>query len=346
MDNPVKADYDITYEGKDITLDLQGEVVSVIYRDKTAGEADELTLNIKDEQHKWKDSWNPKKGDTIIANITSGSNQLQCGTFTVDNLSFTGNREGGHMLCLQALSAGVKTAVRTKTSFAHEGKSLKAIAEKIADKYNYKVQGIIHNYSINRVTQFHETDIEFLHRVALEFGYMFTLRGNILVFSYLPELNMGDAVVTVDFGDIITDYNIIDKVAGIYVRGQNRYHNSKEKKLYDSLVAAGANPSADVLRSIDHVDNDEQGLYKVDGRMYKKNLEQVEIDATFPGNVLCVGGVNASLTNWFNYSGKYLVGESTHQVDRENNYTTSAQFKKILQNAATGNAPGDKVGYS
>jgi len=341
-----KATYKIVYEGKDITRDLEGEVISLSYRDKTIGEADEISLVLKDELHKWKSSWNPQKGDKLEANIITGDQLLRCGEFSIDEVDFLGSAEGGDTVSIKALSAGVRTSVRTKSSFAHEGKTLKQVAQKIADKYNYRVQGIIHNYSIGRITQFHETDLGFLHRIAEEYGYVFSLRGNILVFTYLPDLCNTKAAIDVDFADAKLNYQIRDKVAGIYVRGQYRYHNRKEKKLYDGLVNAGANPSADVFRSVDHIDNDEHGLYKVDGRMYKKNMEQVEINCTVPGNVILVSGINVNMTNWFNYSGKFFLSESSHIVDGNNNYVTGCQFKKIVPNQKTGNKAGEKVGYT
>lgn len=341
-----KATYQIIYENKDVTRLISAEVQALTYVDKTVGEADELTLTVKDEDHKWKNSWNPQKGDTIQANIITDSGTLPCGTFSVTTLRFNGSKESGHSLEINALGAGVLTAVRTKSSFAHEGKTLQTITEKIAAKYGYKVQGIIHNYSIARVTQFHETDLEFLHRVAQEYGYIFSLRGNTLVFTYLPELNAQAGAIPIQFTDIIS-YTIVDNVAGIYVRGQNRYHNPKTKSLYDSLVESGAITSADAMRLQHHVDNNEQGLYKVDGRLYKKNLTQTEIDATTVGNILIVSGNNATLkgAEWGVYADTYFIGESRHAVTPEGDYVTSAQYKKLAPNKPTGNAPGDKVGY-
>jgi len=343
-----KTTYTVVYQGVNITQAISGEVITLTYVDKTVGEADELTLSIKNDTLKWMAGWNPQKGDTITVTITNDSGNLPCGTFTVDEIRFTGSKDGGHICNISALGAGVKTAVRTKSSFAHEGKTLLTIVQHYANKYNYTVQGIIHNYTIVRVTQFHETDLEFLHRIAEEYGYMFSLRGSVLVFTYLPQLSATvGAGVSVNWTDMVGSYTVVDKVAGIYVRGQYRYFNPKMKKTYDGLVAAGANPSADVYQSRNHVDDDAQGLYVVDGRMYKKNMDQVEVDVSVVGNIFLVSGNNATLVggNWGVYAGTYFIGESRHTVDLDGGYVTGVQFKKILVNQPTGNAPAQEVGY-
>jgi|GEM_PF-206675 len=344
----MSATYQIIYEGKDITREISAEVTGLTYTDKTIGEADDLTIQVKDETHKWKNTWNPTKGDKITANIITAAGTLPCGTFTVDEVRFTGEKNGGHYCDINALGVGVKDGVRTKTSFAHEGKTLYQIVNKIAAKYNYTVQGKINNYSIVRVTQFHETDMEFLHRLAEEYGYVFTLRGNILVFTYLPELSRDTSGYAVNFKDLIGSYTIVDKVAGIYVRGQNRYHNPKTKKLYDALVEAGALSSADALRLQHPVDNEQQGLYVADGRIYKKNQDQVEVSAAIKGNIFIVAGNKATLVGdeWGIYAGNYFIGESKHSLTKSGSYVTSARYKRILPNKPTGNPTATEYGYS
>jgi uncharacterized protein len=343
------VEYKIIYEGKDITRDLQGEIESIIYRDKTAGEADELTIVVKDELHRWKDSWNPVKGDKISAQIIDGGNVLDCGDFTVDEIHFSGSPDG-QRATLMALSAGVKDAVRTKTCFKHEGKTLKEIAQAYADKYKAKLQGIIHNYSIANATQMHETDLGFLHRLAEEHGYLFTVRGDKWIFTYLPELNDSmKPALTITMGDANTiglyPFEIVDKVAGVFVKGQNRYHHSKKKAVFQTLVEAGANPSVDTSATREHVDDDQQGLYKVDGRLYKKNMEQVELKGTMPGNVNVVAGVNVTIEGFYKYNGKYMCTESMHVLNSGVNYNTTPVFKRILPNVSTGNPKGEKVNY-
>lgn len=326
-----KAKLKLVYEGTDISIDMLPYLISFTYRDKAIGEADELSITLRNNSMIWMWVWNPKKGDVIEAEIIQGSEVLKCGKFTVDEPTFSGSKDGGHICTINALAAGVKDHVRSKTSFAHEGKTLKAIAEKIAEKYHYKVQGIIHNYSIQRVTQWHETDLGFLHRIAASFGYLFTLKGDTLVFTYYPDLNNAAGAITVERGPLL-NYSIRDKVAGIYVKGQNRYYNPKKKKVIVSDVDGGASGTVDVHRTHAKVDNDEQGLYKIDGRLYKKNMDQVEIDALMPGNVYGLSGNNAVTKGFFNYNGVYMIAEAEHTLNKDGNYTTRCLLKKIVAN--------------
>lgn len=340
-----KAVLKIVYEGKDITIDLQPYLISFTYRDKAVGEADELCLQLRNNSMIWMWVWNPQKGDTITAEIKQAGASLQCGKFTVDDVSFNGSKDGGHTCTINALGAGVKDHVRTKSSFAHEGKPLKAIAEKIASKYHYKVQGIIHNYSIARVTQWHETDLGFLHRIAMEYGYLFALKGDTLVFTYYEDLNNAAGAIALK-RDLTMPYFVRDKVAGIYVKGQNRYYNPKKKKCYENTVDGGATGSVDTHRTHSKVDNDEQGLYKAGGRLYKKNMDQVEIDVTVPGNIYLMSGNNAKAEGFFNYNGIYMISEATHTVAKDGGYTTGVICKKIVPNktSSTGGGGTKKTG--
>lgn len=331
------ATYEIVYQGVDVSKDLGGMVTSISYHDRTEGEADELTICVTDVDRRWLNAWQPQMGDKVSAKIMVDGGVLDCGTFRVDEVSEAGSGTDGDMMEIRCLGAGVVDGVRTKTSFAHEGKSLLSIARAIAQKYGYRLQGLIHNYPIKRVTQFHESDMGFLHRLSAEYGYIFALRGNILVFTYAPALAGKNVTgLTISKG-ICISHRLRDKVAGIYVRGQNRFHNSKDKVIYNVLLAAGANPSKDVANVRDHVDNAAEGLYKVDGRIYKKNLDQVEIELTMPGNVGVMAGVNVVTDGWGNYDGVFFVGTSGHTVTSDGGYVTDCVLKKILQNAPTGN---------
>lgn len=325
----------IVYEGRDITIDLMPYLISFSYRDKAVGEADELSIVLRNNSMIWMWAWNPQKGDTITAEIIQGNGRLDCGKFTVDEPVFTGSKDSGHICTINALGAGVKDNVRTKSSFAHEGKTLKAIAEKIAGKYKYKVQGIIHDYSIRRVTQWHETDLGFLHRIAAEFGYLFALKGDVLVFTYFPELNNAAGAMTVKRIECM-GYTVRDKTAGVYVKGQNRYYNAKKKQLLENSVDGGASGSSDTHRTHSKVDNDEQGVYRAGGRLYKKNMDQVEINVTMPGNIYVMSGNNVNAEGFFNYNGVYMIAEATHTVTKDAGYVTYPVFKKIVKNKGEG----------
>lgn len=335
-----KAVLKIVYEGKDITVDLNPYLISLTYRDKAVGEADELTIELRNNSFIWMWVWNPQKGDAISAEIIQGDASLPCGKFTVDEVTFRGSRDAGHVATIMALGAGIKEQLRTKTSFAHEGKTLKELVKKYADKYHYKVQGLIHNFSIARVTQWHETDLGFLQRIAEQFGYFFSVKGDIMVFTYLPDMNNAAGAVTVRM-DAALDYFVRDKVAGVYVKAQNRYYNKKQKKLFDNLVQAGAQPSFDGLTLHGKADNDEQGIYKAGGRLYKKNMEQVEIDVKVPGNIYLLSGNNVNTVGWFNYNGVYMIAQAAHTVTRDGSYITHAIYKKIVKNKGAAAAPAD-----
>lgn len=331
MVNVSQATVKLVYNNKDITHDLQPWFMNMSYTDKMEGEADELEVVLRNDDDRFINSWQPQQGDTLAATIIMGQLQLPCGVFVVDEFTVENSRDSGGVATIKALAAGVKDSIRTKYSVAHEGKTLKQIAVTIATKYNYKVQGIIKDFPIVRVTQFHETDLGFLHRLAQDHGYAFSLRGSTLVFTYYADLNSAANVFTVNRTECIGTPRITDKITGVYNKGHLKHFNSKLKKTFEALQEAGANPSADVYRQLDKVDSADEADYKIGGRLYRKNLEQKTMDITVPGNTYYVCGSNIQTNGWGNYDIKWMIAQSTHKVNSNENYVTGMRLQALLQ---------------
>ncbi|WP_139761946.1 contractile injection system protein, VgrG/Pvc8 family, partial [Salmonella enterica] len=68
-------------------------------------------------------------------------------------------------------ATSVNNALRTKSSRGFESTTLAAIAGRIAKKHQLKLVGSIESIKIDRVTQYAETDVGFLRRLASEYGY-------------------------------------------------------------------------------------------------------------------------------------------------------------------------------
>ncbi|WP_438452191.1 hypothetical protein, partial [Listeria monocytogenes] len=75
--------------------------------------------------------------------------------------------------------------------------------------------GKIRDIRIDRVTQYQERDVEFLTRLAREYGYAFKIVGNKLVFTELADLRDGGTVATFKATDLIA-IRLRDKIKDIY----------------------------------------------------------------------------------------------------------------------------------
>ncbi len=113
---------------------------------------------------------------------------------------------------------------------------------------------LISPLTIDRVTQYAETDVAFLKRLASEYGYTVKVTATELIFSHLPTLRCLAPVKTLRRTDV-SHYTFKDTINRIYKNATVQHQNSKQKELviytHDSqekTSARGAATSADTLK--------------------------------------------------------------------------------------------------
>lgn len=320
----VRASVEVIYNGHHAKADLTGGLMSFTYTDKTEGESDSISLTVDNSDLRWCGRWRPIKGDEIEAKIIDAyGNVLPCGKFTVDQPEYSGSGgDSGDICIIKGLAAGVKVPVRTKRSIAHENKTLREIATKIADRNGFTVVGITKDFKIRYEAQYHETDLAFLHRLSMKFGYVFNLRDKQLIFTRLYDLHELDANVVV-LKSTIGSYTITDKITKIYKKGRLKKRNHRTNKVVSSSYEAD-NDSSDTLEVKERVDDDGQAEEVVKAKVYRENLDQITMNLNnVPGNVLLVAGNNVRHQGWKDYDGIYTIKESTHVVDGQGGYLVS-----------------------
>lgn len=329
--NVPRPTYEIIYNGKDITRDILSYVLSFSFSDKSSGESDELEIVVEDSSGIWRNEWYPVKGDFITAKIFNEGQTLKCGSFTVDEMSATGG-SGGDTVTIKALAAGINKKTRTKKSSAHEGKTLREIANTIAAQNNLKVVGTIANVRIERSTQHRETDLKYLHRLAGEFGYTFSVRDDTLVFTKIFELEKKRAAFVLTNKEIIS-WSITDKTAHTFKAVKVSYHNPKQKEVIEfehkEEDEAFKNAKSDTLMLNIQAENKQQAEIKAKAALYNANSLQQEGSVEIPGNVLAIAGNNCELVGLGVFSGLYYISGSTHSVSIDGGYTTSLEIKRV-----------------
>jgi len=326
------ATYQILYNNKNITKDISAHLVQLTYADKVAGESDELELQLEDADLLWQNDWYPGKGAKISAVIEQDGLQLKCGEFTIDEIENTGDNSSGDTVTIKALAAPITKKMRTKRSSAHENKTLREIANTIAAKHGLTVEGTIENIVISRATQYQETDLHFLHRLAGDFGYVFSVRSGMLIFSSVYELEGKAHILTLDKTDL-TNWSLKDKTTEVFKKATVKYHNSAKNKLEEAEIE---NEDAEFSKddTIDlktKAENKDQALAKSKAALHKHNSHEKSGSISMPGNTLLVSGINFELTGMGNLSGIQHVLTSTHTIDRSGGYATNAEIKAVAK---------------
>ena len=218
--------FTVLYNNKNITADISKHMISLTYNDKTEGESDEIEIEVEDVDLKWQNSWYPEKGAKLTVTIEN----LKCGVFEIDEIQLSGPPD---VVTIRGMATGIVNSLRTKKSDAHESKTLKQIAEKVASKNNLTIQGTIPDITFGRITQNKETDLAFLKRISQEYGVLFAVRENVITFTSIYDVEKRNVSFSVDkLG--ISSYSLKDKADGMI---KNASVKSKSAKKNEPVVA-------------------------------------------------------------------------------------------------------------
>jgi phage protein D len=329
--NVPQVQYEIIYNGKDITADIKPHVKKFTYTDKAQGEADEIEIVLEDVDGLWKNEWYPLKGDTVSAKIIDVNGTLDCGVFTVDELTSEGS-EDGDTFTIKGVAAHVTKPLRTRNNFAHENKTLREIANTIAAKHGLKLTGTIEEIRLERLTQYNETDLSFLKRLAWEFGYTFSVRADQLIFTSVYEIEDREAALEINRNEIIS-FSIADKTNTTFKSATVKHHSPKRKKLftytYNETRPAFNGVRSDSLQLTVKAENQQQAMLKARAALYNANSLQQEGTVSMPGNIYAIAGNAAEFVGAGRCSGRYYIHGSTHTVDPDGGYTTDIEIKRI-----------------
>lgn len=342
----------LAYGQKNITSDVTPYVRSVTYTDYLSGQSDELEVELEDADGRWARQWYPGKGDTLSLKIGyEAAPLLPCGSFEIDEIEFA---QPPATVTIRALSTGINRSVRTRVGRAYENTTLAAIAQRIAKRNHLTLTGNIRDIRIDRVTQYQERDVEFLTRLAREYGYAFKIVAGRLVFTELADLRDSTAVVTLRATDLIS-IRLSDKIKDVYQQAKVKYHNPKTKKLvvygvaYDGQVSevghttattkkqSDSATSSDTLKLSSRSGSKAAAQAKAQAALDKANLQQTAGNLTLPGNPNLVAGTTFELADCGKLSGKYLVESARHHIDRGGGYTTELEVKRVSLPVAKGN---------
>jgi phage protein D len=189
---------EISIAGKNVTGDVSAYLSKITYTDKEEGESDDISLTFEDTAAVWQSAWYPSQGDTLRVKLGTSGHLLDCGSFEIDEMEFELSPD---TVTMKGIATGITKNLRTQSSKAFEKQSLHKIAQYFADKNELKLVGKtskLQKIEIERKTQDNQTDIAFLSDLAKEYGIVFSVRGDQLVFIDRDELHKQNGILTID----------------------------------------------------------------------------------------------------------------------------------------------------
>ncbi len=332
--------FTLFYGQKDITHDIAPYVLSVTYTDSLKSESDEIDVQVEDTAGRWRDAWYPGKGDMLMLKLGyQGEALLDCGSFSIDEIELGAPPD---TVSIRGVATSVNSALRTASSEGYEETTLDAIASRIAQKHGLKLVGQIQPITIDRVTQYAETDVGFLKRLAGEYGYALKVTTDELVFSHLATLRSNAPVTTLTPQDVAR-WSLRDTVNRIYKDASVSHQKSKDKELItynadgsSSSAPRGKSTSADTLKVNARAADKGTAQVKAEAALDDHNEYQQTGSLSLMGNPQLIAGNKITLEGFGVLSGEWLITSARHSFDRSSGYSTEIEVGRGPKTAAGG----------
>lgn len=256
--------FELFYEQKNITKDVSPYVTSIEYTDVEHGESDELQIAFEDSEKLWQDAWIPSKGDCLRAYIGYEAKKLlNCGQFEIDELEYDTPPD---VVTVKGLATGIKQPLRQKNSVGYENKTLKQIAKEVADRHGYTLVGEISDVRIDRVTQHQERDLTFLTKLAEQYGYIFKIAENNLVFYDVQQLK-GAKSLQIFYKSDLSHINLREKTSQKYKAVQVSYFDPKKKKTVKATARNESVVKGDTLKITSRCTSKKQAIVQANAAL-------------------------------------------------------------------------------
>lgn len=221
-----KAEWQLSYENRDVTDELATTVTAVRYTDYLGSKADELELSIVDLDGRWRGGWFPSTGDRIVARVgPEGGPLLHCGSHQVDSVDLSGPPD---TVSVRAIAAPAVRSTRTAQSRSFSYTTLADVVATLARELSLEVVGDVRSLPLVQVSQASETTTAFLKRLAEEHGYTFSIRNGKLVFYEIAALEAARPALALRRTDL-DHYRFEAKAQGTYVACRVDYFDVHEK---------------------------------------------------------------------------------------------------------------------
>ncbi|EHN1693823.1 phage protein D [Salmonella enterica subsp. enterica serovar Newport] len=334
----------LRYNLKDITHDITAYATSITFTDKLSGESDELEVELEDSEQRWRDAWYPGMGDTLALQLGfQGKPLTDCGGFSIDEIELSGPPDS---VSIRGRSAPVTRAMRTKSNRGFENTTLAAIAGRIARKHKLKLEGQIEPLTLERITQYGESDLAFLKRLANDYGYMVKVTPQKLIFSHLGKLRDAPVVRTITPQEV-SRWTLRDTLHEVYKGVKNKHQNSQTRTLVtfnaDNTTttrtekkssSSGMSTSSDIINTSDRVQNDEEARAKGKAKLDRKNEYKHAGTLSLEGDLSLRAGGSVTLSGFGKSDGKWLIISARHSLARSSGLTTDIDIARGLKHKA------------
>lgn len=322
-----------------MTADIALYVLSMSYVDNLDGVADQLDIELDDTDGRWRDAWYPEKGAELALSFGYvGTPLVKAGKFCVDEIEFG---DTPSVVRIRACATGVLTAVRTRKSHAYNDTTLPIIVSSIAKRNNMTVIGKIENFKLDRVTQYHESDLAFLSRISKQYGYIFKVTDNNSKLVFWKQSNLITANVTRSITiEDCKSWRASDRITEVPTKVTVKHHDPATKKLNvygvdgdkSTVVGqtnAGKKNNADTVKINHRATSPASGAAMAQAELDRRNLARTCVSLQIEGDAGLAAGQVIALIGFGRLSGNFLIENVRHHITRSAGFTSDCECKRV-----------------
>jgi phage protein D len=316
-----RAFLELYYQGKNITDYVENDLLSFTYTDNASGEADSVSIDLKDLEKKWISEWAPQKGDSIKPAIIlsnwekeDDNQRLDCGTFLVDEPSYSGRPR---TMFIGAVSVPANTNfMTTLNNGAWDKASIKKIAESIAKASKLKLKFLSsYNPVIGRVEQNDTADVSFLYDLCQSNGLAMKVYSNQVIIFYEPDYEAMAPVMTITEDQVISWSAKTTFTDTGYDGCLIQYtHHRKGKTPKYTFWAPGHKGGAKVYKINEHADSLAEAQRLAKAKLRELNIGEYTATITMPGTTKLYSTQTVMLDGFGRFDGKYYIDQISHKL--------------------------------
>jgi phage protein D len=329
-----RTDIAITYQGTNITADLKPYLKSFTYTDPASGEADTISLDIADMDRKWLDAWFPTKTDSISASIMTanwngeGDNwTLDCGSFTVDTIGFSGSPVS---MKLDAISQPVSQSFDCrKNSKTWEKTTIQGIASKISADAGVSLVYEASAISIEAKEQSEEEDMKFLQSLCDDYGLAMKIYNSKIILFAEEQYEAKASVRTLTELDVIS-WSGQTTLTGLADSVEVKYKDPKTSEdlsyTYQDPKKVGR-PTYKLQESNEKADSIDDARKKAKAELRAANREETTLSLKIDPHKGLTSAMNVDVTGFGKFDGKYFIDKITHNIS--GGYTMDLEMRRV-----------------
>lgn len=325
MDNLLRTRVRVTYEGADITRDIEPDLLSFSYTDNEGGKADDISITLKNDHGKWNRSWLPTRGDKITATIVQSGRgagfNLPCGTFTIDELEFSGPPS---IVAIKGASVPSNSDImRRQRSRAWENVRLSEIVQDVANTGELSVLYLAGGDPLyGRRDQRDESDMAFLQRMCEDEGFSLKCTDEQIVVFDPREQEKTDPVATIviDGGNVIS-YRFSAQTYDIYAHCTVEYTDPQSGRLIQYTYTQPGMAEGKTMKLVRRAESIAEAERRAAAALYKANRAEITGSLELVGDTRLSAGQTIIIEGAGQWSGRYYIETARHEVS--SGYKTS-----------------------